>query len=744
MRYLNTNIMMLRFSIIFFIFCCYLSSIFGQTPESEVVRYETISIIENGVTLSLPYAGGLNSPLYTEADLNNDGVVDLFIYDRVDDSGNYILRTGPNEYFSGFEFQKNLPPLVGFAMMYDYNCDDIPDLFTSKNEEDGTGNLVGANIIVVYQGNFDTNNELQFTLAKEKLTITNNQELFSLTDNVPSIIDLDNDGDLDILSFKTTAGKQVAYYKNQSIEMFGHCDSLVYELITDCYGEFTDDGTVPLTLNTDCSKLMEESISNRHGVSSLLSFDNDDDGLYELMIGNEFYNSVTVLFNDGTTDAHFYEQDNSYPSNTTPINIESLPTPSLIDVNMDGIGEILISNRSTASSQNYACTKVYQRDETDNYDLALDTFLVKEMVDVGEEATPVFFDFDQDGLTDLLIGNSGYFNPLSGLSGGITAYRNTGTANNPQFQLVDRNFENIEVYDWNFIAPTFGDLDGDGDEDMIIGEGSGKIHYFQNTAGPNNPVTFTTAIPEYQGIDIGKNATPQIVDLNYDGLLDLVIGTQAGFLVYYPNNGTTTNPLFDEAIVQVGSVDTRYIGQSAGYSAPVFSDLETPGEYILYAASESGYIFRYNDIAGNLSAGSSFNEMTNSFADIKIGVRSRIDLADIDNDNQVEMVVANNRGGIGIYKFGESTSTNNFSQATEYQISPNPSSDIFYISGPDLNQVINVEIFTVDGKKIATNYHMVGNRIKIHENETLPTGLYFINIQLPGTKISRKIVKSKF
>ena len=741
---------MLRFLFIS-IFCTFIvASIFCQTPEEEVVRYEDISIIENGATLSLPYAGGLNSPLYTEADINNDGVLDLFIYDRTDDSGNYILRSGPNDYFSGFEFQKNLPPLVGYALMYDYNCDDVPDLFTSTTKVDDNGSIVGADIIVVYQGNFDSNNELQFTLAKEKLTIANNQELFCLTDNIPSIVDLDSDGDLDILAFKTSAGKQVAFYKNLSMELYNNCDSLVFDLITTCYGEFIDNGIIPFSLDVDTCWLLERPLVNRHGVSSLLSFDNDNDGLYELMIGNEFYNTVTVLSNDGIPNplnpdnTHFYKQDNSFPSISTPINIASLPTPSWVDVNMDGIGEILISNRSTAASQNYACTKVYQRDETDSFDLVLDTFLVTNMIDVGEEATPVFFDFDQDGLTDLLIGSSGYFNPASALDGGITAYKNIGDASNPAFQLFDRNFQNIEVYDWNFIAPTFGDLDGDGDEDMIIGEGSGKIHYFQNSAGPNNPVSFSTAIPEYQGIDIGKNAIPQIVDLNYDGLLDLVIGTQAGFLVYYPNNGTATNPIFDEQITQVGNVDTRYFGESAGYSAPTFSDLENSGEYILYAGSESGYIFRYNDIAGNLSAGSSFNEMTNSFADVKVGARSRIDLADIDNDNQVEMVVANRRGGIGIYKFGESVPTIDISNNDNYIVSPNPSSNAFYISGPNLNQATGVDVFTVDGKKVATNYHFVDNRIRIDELESLTTGLYFIEIQFDDKKITRKAVKSEF
>ena len=74
------------------------------------------------------------------------------------------------------------------------------------------------------------------------------------------------------------------------------------------------------------------------------------------------------------------------------------------------------------------------------------------------------------------------------------------------------------------LYPAFGDMDGDGDKDMILGTDDGKLQYFNNASGAGNPSNFQLAVPHYMSIDIGGVSTPQIIDLNRDGLLDLVIG----------------------------------------------------------------------------------------------------------------------------------------------------------------------------------------------------------------------------
>ena len=81
---------------------------------------------------------------------------------------------------------------------------------------------------------------------------------------------------------------------------------------------------------------------------------------------------------------------------------------------------------------------------------------------------------------------------------------------------------------------------------MILGDANGKLHFFENTG--SNPSNFILSEVEYKNIDVGYFATPQIVDLNRDGLLDIIIGEQSGTINYCENSGTITNPIFDTII----------------------------------------------------------------------------------------------------------------------------------------------------------------------------------------------------
>ena len=68
------------------------------------------------------------------------------------------------------------------------------------------------------------------------------------------------------------------------------------------------------------------------------------------------------------------------------------------------------------------------------------------------------------------------------------------------------------------IAPTVGDMDNDGDNDLLIGTSDGKIAYWQNTAPlailPNYVYNgyFLKMLPQTV-ISIGYNATPCVADI---------------------------------------------------------------------------------------------------------------------------------------------------------------------------------------------------------------------------------------
>ena len=124
------------------------------------------------------------------------------------------------------------------------------------------------------------------------------------------------------------------------------------------------------------------------------------------------------------------------------------------------------------------------------------------MIDVGSNSIPILHDLNNDVLLDLIIGNKGYYNEAN-YDSRLSCYKNIGTATNPKFSPFSTNFINTDfgglseignITSIENIHPTFGDIDEDGDIDMVFGDSSGKI--FVNLA-LNTETGATTPYPLY-------------------------------------------------------------------------------------------------------------------------------------------------------------------------------------------------------------------------------------------------------
>ncbi len=107
-------------------------------------------------------------------------------------------------------------------------------------------------------------------------------------------------------------------------------------------------------------------------------------------------------------------------------------------------------------------------------------------------------------------------------------------------------------------APTLGDLDGDGDLDIIVGQLNGSFRYFQNTgtATTGTFVELTGGSSPVSSITGGWLSAPGLGDLDHDGDLDLVVGTHPGDFWYYKNTGTAKSPVFT---LQTGSAKINFV-----------------------------------------------------------------------------------------------------------------------------------------------------------------------------------------
>jgi hypothetical protein len=266
---------------------------------------------------------------------------------------------------------------------------------------------------------------------------------------------------------------------------------------------------------------------------------------------------------------------------------------------------------------------------------------------------------------------------------------------------------------------------------MILGDADGKLHYFTNQGG-----NFTISIPNYHNIDVGYYAQPQLVDANRDGLLDLIIGEQDGSINYCPNTGTGTLAAFDTIIKNWGGIKVDTNLTNTGYSSPELID--SNGVYQLFVGSYSGTIYQFTNIDGNLNG--IFTPINSTANTIWDGGKSSLALADINNDNQPDMILGNLSGGIAYFSsdtlLNDTSSTNTLNQNSKATLSiyPNPASNKIIIES---NLLGKITIKNLLGKTVL-KARKTTTKLSINTSN-LANGIYIL--QLKGT--SSKIVISK-
>ena len=734
-------------------------------------------MIRNEENLLNPWAGGMNFCQFSKIDLNLDGVEDLFVFDKSGKNGTlngnkkipFIFDNINNTFNYAPEYIENFPELTDWALLVDYNLDGKIDIFSSSNSS-----------IALYTNN--SINELSFEFTK---MITSDAgfgqlSLYVSNSDLPAITDVDGDTDIDILTFDPS-GSHVYFHENKSIQMYGNCDSMEFVRSSDCWGRFKEDfstNSVTLNLDEDCNEINEDGRSARHSGSTLLGLDlnpSDNQGI-ELLLGDITYDNMVMLFNGGTNEeALMVEQDLNFPNYTESVNLTRFPGAFHLDVDNDNLKDLIISPNGVNVSENHKNSLFYKNlgfDDTGNieFEYTENDFLIKDMIDVGSSAAPILYDLNNDALPDLILGNKGYFED-GNYNSKISLYKNVGDITNPVFEFITDDFSNLSsllgiLPSIQALHPTFGDVNDDGLIDMIIGDNNGELYYFENSGEIFSEWPFYDSY-EMLNIDIGSFATPQLIDLNRDGLLDLVIGERMGIdngvyngINYYQNIGTLSGPIFENYTPEFPSGEYNENGEEiitkslggihianpvylTGYTVPQI--FEYNGLYHLAVGSESGLIYLYDDVeemideesVPTFNLNTEFNLITNNMLSINNCVHSKPTINDLNNDGLPDLIRGNASGGVELYLATNFNTSNTFEKEMKINVFPNPNNGSFQIDIQN-NLENHLSIYSNLGQLIYTK-KLTSNNNTIRLND-VSKGIYILKMNTQGKINTKKLI----
>lgn len=430
--------------------------------------------------LQNPWAGGLNAPQFLAIRLDQDTLTDLLVFDRVGQRLQAYLayqQNGKLSYQHSPAWERLFPTPENWLGGYDVEEDGDIDLFT----------LAGPSILF-FRNKRNALGDLSFAPAQgevlQSLQSGVKGELFVNPEDIPALSDIDGDGDVDILVFDG-AGIRVEYHQNQSQELYQHSDSLIFSLVESCFGQFTEDGTTnAVNLNVFCkTNEGRQQSGGLHAGSTLLAWDADGDQDKDLWLGDISFENLVFLENGGSPAfAQMSSQSSIFPD-SIGVSLPTFPAAFWLDVDQDGLNDLLVSPHAKSQIEDVQNVWWYRNlgsESAPQYQLQQTDWLRESMLDMGTFARPLLYDYNQDGKPDLVVGNQHRFADGQQRAQ-LALFLNSGTADSAAFTLITDDWAGLFSANYqNGAFPALGDLDGDGDIDMMVGKADGKMDFYEN------------------------------------------------------------------------------------------------------------------------------------------------------------------------------------------------------------------------------------------------------------------------
>lgn len=614
------------------------------SPVWERVVYDIPVADSAGLPVAHPFVGGLNLPRPQLADADGDGDLDLFVQE-VSDQVMYFENAG-----TGAQDADPRAKNAGPSPVYRWVSDAFENLSVGEwyrfadVDLDGDLDLLAEQPFsyIRYYRNDGGSGPASYVLAADTLKDVTGEPIFSDRQNIPNAADIDCDGRLDLLIGRLTG--TITRYEAESV----------------------DDGGVPrfrhVTDSFEDIEIVAAVQGSRHGANTMALGDVDQDGDPDLFWGDFFEAGLLYIENTGTCARPVLRgAPRPFPLRA-PVATSGYNAPALGDTDGDGDLDLVMGVLGGAFNPNRTTVdNLWHFEQDASGGFTATTAQLLPALDVGSESLPAITDLDGDGDLDILVSNK--IESTSTRTAALYAFENTGSPRAPAFAARGVVPGLPEAYHY---APAFGDLDGDGDEDLLLGQWRDIVAYYRNEGpGPGLLPRWTLVDSAAAVLTRGRNTTPALGDLDGDGDLDLIVGEASGVLNYYRNEGGPTAPEFRLVSDRFQDID---VGRR---SVPALVDLDGDGDLDLAVGTEtSGLRLFFNEgvaltsgagdgvqVGDGVQAGNGAQGGEPLFVEapsigLDVPAFATPAFADIDGDGDRDLVLGGAGGGLVVYRRG--------------------------------------------------------------------------------------------
>lgn len=292
--------------------------------------------------------------------------------------------------------------------------------------------------------------------------------------------------------------------------------------------------------------------------------------------------------------------------------------PCIYDFDSDGLFDLIVGEMDGLYHH-------FEQSSVMSFDFTVQSQNFFNLLDVGTGAAPCLADLDDDGLWDLIVGE---------WQGNLNHYEQTETGS-MEFDLLSDTLGSFDAGDYSL--PAFTDLDADGLLDLIVGEREGTLIHLEQD--PENPNNFNLITENFNGIDLERFAAPCFTDLDSDGLIDMILGENVGKLHLYEQQ----SPLSSEFVLITDSLNVLV---KEYQPTPYILDLDADGLLDLFVGEGNGTIKHYEQMEANSIE---FVAETDFFGEINVGRDARISMGDINQDGLLDLISGDHEGGLHLF-----------------------------------------------------------------------------------------------